>query len=100
MQQIRIGVVSTVNAAAGTVRVAFPDLDNMVSGELPVLSIGRLFAVPEPNDNAVCLLLGDGLGAGFFLGSFYAESAPDTTAGAVLAGSLTVTGTLYGGGRQ
>ncbi len=97
MQQIRIGVVSTVNASAGTVRVAFPDLDNMVSSELPVLSIGRLFAMPAIGDNAVCLLLGDGLGAGYFLGSFY-DGAPDTSVGAVLSGSLTITGTLYGGG--
>lgn len=98
MQQIKIGVVSTVDAAAGTVRVAFPDLDNMVSGDLPVLTIGRLFAMPVPGDNAVCLLLGDGLGAGYFLGSFYAGTAPNTSTGAVLSGSLTVTGTLYGGG--
>lgn len=34
---LRAGTVSTVNAADRTVRVTFPDRDDMVSGDLPVI---------------------------------------------------------------
>ncbi|MEK3770110.1 hypothetical protein MKY14_16280 [Paenibacillus sp. FSL R5-0887] len=34
---IRIGTVSTVNMTARTVRVTYPDKDNLVSGELLVI---------------------------------------------------------------
>ncbi|OMD00051.1 hypothetical protein MKX34_26710 [Paenibacillus sp. FSL R5-0636] len=34
---IRIGTVSTVNTIARTVRVSYPDKDDLVSGELPVI---------------------------------------------------------------
>jgi len=98
---IRIGVVSTTNPQQGTVRVAFPDRDNLVSDELPVLSIGGIFAMPRVGDPALCLFLGNDLGAGYYLGSFYTEGStvPDTSQGAVVPGNLTVTGYLYGGGQ-
>ncbi|MFD2384999.1 hypothetical protein ACFSWD_28440 [Paenibacillus xanthanilyticus] len=65
----------------------------MVSSELPVLRIGGLFGMPAVGDSAVCLMLDDGLGAGFFLGSFYEGIAP---AGPVLTGDLKVTGVIDG----
>lgn len=37
---IRVGTVSSVNAAEGTVRVAFAAQDDMVTYELPVITRG------------------------------------------------------------
>lgn len=43
---IRTGIVSTVDAAARTIRVTYPDKDDLVSGELPV--IGPIMIGLEP----------------------------------------------------
>lgn len=43
---IRTGIVSTVNAAARAVRVTYPDKDDLVSGELPVIGPAMIGIVP------------------------------------------------------
>ncbi|MDF9845527.1 MULTISPECIES: hypothetical protein [unclassified Paenibacillus] len=43
---IRTGIVSTVNTASRTVRVIYPDKDNLVSGELPVIGPTMIGIVP------------------------------------------------------
>jgi phage baseplate assembly protein gpV len=104
MGSIRIGTVSSINSAAGTVRVTFPDRDDAVSTELPVIRIGGFYALPSVGDPAVCLFPNDGP-EGYFLGSFFVSSVPGVSAGeSVVVGDLTVkgdvtiTGTLHGGG--
>lgn len=37
---LRVGRVSSVNGAACTARVTFPDKEGLVSAELPVLQVG------------------------------------------------------------
>jgi len=81
---IRPGVVSSIDAAAGTVRVTFPDREDFVSGELPVLTTGgwaRGNALPEVGESVLCLFLGNGLQAGFCLGSFFTvvDTPPGTS---------------------
>lgn len=104
---IRVGTVSTVNAERGTVRVTFPDKDDSVSNELPVLRLGGTFAMPHVGDNAVCLFLGNGIRAGFYLGSYYTEGqvVPPGVSDVVnidgdlgISGDVTIGGTLHGGG--
>ncbi|MEF3312608.1 hypothetical protein PV433_27330 [Paenibacillus sp. GYB004] len=97
---IRIGKVSTVNAANGTVRVVFPDKDDSVSGELPVLRLGGTLAMPSVGDNAVCLFLGNGLRAGFFLGTYGSGNSGEVKIDGDLLvnGDVTINGTLHGGG--
>jgi len=104
MGNIRIGTVSSINSADGTVRVTFPDRDDAVSAELPVLRIGGFYALPNIGDPAVCLFPDDGP-EGYFLGSFFASSVPVVAAGEsvvvgdlTVKGEVTVTGTLHGGG--
>lgn len=101
MQQlIRIGTISTVTPSAGTVRVAFTDRDDMVSGELPVLSVGGIFTMPVVGDAAVCLFLSDHVGTGFYLGTFYdGESVPDASNGPVVDGNLLIDGNLLVNGQ-
>ncbi len=81
---IRVGRVSTVNGAACRAKVTFPDKDNSVSAELPILQIGsngtQGYWVPEVNTQVLCLFLpnssGKGMSDGFILGAFYSQASP------------------------
>ncbi|MEC0269053.1 phage baseplate assembly protein V [Paenibacillus anseongense] len=72
---IRAGNVSSVNPQNGTVRVAFPDNSNLLSGELPVIisksKWAKTAAMPSVGDPVLCLFLSNGIQNGFCLGSFY-----------------------------
>ncbi|MGO4540381.1 phage baseplate assembly protein V [Paenibacillus sp. 2TAB19] len=72
--QIKVGKVSTVNAALAAVRVTFPDSDDLVSPELPLLVTPGVYALPEVGASALCLLFGGG--AGICLGSYYNDHDP------------------------
>lgn len=66
---IRIGKVSSINYPAGKVRVVFPDKNNIVTSELPLLSFE--YYMPAVNDVVICLFLGNGVSQGFCLGKYY-----------------------------
>ena len=78
----RIGKVSSVNGAACTVRVTFPD--DMVSAELPIVVVGshgtKGYWVPEVDTQVLCCFLpnpsGRGMNDGFVLGGFYSTEDP------------------------
>lgn len=74
---MRVGVVSSVDPEAGTVRVAFKDRDNMESYDLPVLVKNTLenrdYWMPDIDEQVLCVFLPIGLESGFVLGSFYTE---------------------------
>lgn len=91
---IRVGTVSSVNAAAGTVRVAFAAQDEMVTYELPVLTRGsknnKDYWLPDVDEQVLCLFLpnvsGRGVCEGFVLGTFYSSvDAPVENSGDVHA---------------
>lgn len=75
-----IGQVSTADPGSGSVRVTFPDRDNMVSAPLPVITPGgwgRANVFPEPGDTVLCAFLDNSRSAGFCLGTYYgSEDAP------------------------
>lgn len=73
---IRHGIVSSVNTEKCTARVTFPDKDNLVSAELPILqSAGvknKYYNLVDVGDSVVCLMTpNSGDGTGFILGSFF-----------------------------
>ena len=76
---VRVGIVSSTNPGNGTARVTFPDMDNVVSDELPVLSQGSLvrkhYWIPDVGEQVLCLMLpntsSNGSNEGFILGAFY-----------------------------
>lgn len=91
---IRVGTVSSVNAAAGTVRVAFAAQDDMVTYELPVITRGsknnKDYWLPDVDEQVLCLFLpntsGRGVRDGFVLGTFYSSvDAPVENSGDVYA---------------
>lgn len=91
---IRVGTVSSVNPAAGTVRVAFAAQDDMVTYELPVITRGsknnKDYWLPDVDEQVLCLFLpntsGRGVCEGFVLGTFYSSvDAPVENSGDVHA---------------
>lgn len=71
---IKIGQVNSVNPSQGTVQVLFPDKDDLVSNDLPMLN--HEYNMPNVGDQVLCLFLGNGLETGVCLGSFYSEVSP------------------------
>ncbi|MGW9124573.1 phage baseplate assembly protein V [Paenibacillus chitinolyticus] len=78
---IRAGIVSSVQASEGTVRVTFPDRNHYVTAGLPVVSPmggwARGNSLPAVGENVLCAFAGSGLQAGFCLGTFFtADKSP------------------------
>lgn len=82
---IRIGTVSAVNGESCSARVAFEDKDNMVSAELPIITIGsrqtKAYWLPEVGTQVLCIFQpnasGSGISKGFVIGAFYStQDAP------------------------
>jgi phage baseplate assembly protein V len=71
---IRVGQVSSVNEAKGTVRVKFDDKDSLISPELPMLD--SEYNIPSIGDQVLCLFLPNGLQQGFCLNGFFSEVNP------------------------
>lgn len=73
---IRIGEVSSVDAAKGTARVVFDDFDAVVSYDLQVVCrntfSNRDYVMPDIGEDVLCVFLPTGTEAGFVLGSVYA----------------------------
>lgn len=82
---IRVGVVSDRSTKLCAVRVVFEDQDNLVSGWLPVIlpqtGSTKDFMLPDIDERVVCLFLGNGIEAGFCIGSFYAGGLPGGVSG-------------------
>lgn len=79
---IRQGYVSAVYPDRNTVRVTFPDEDNLVSGELQILTSyaggTKLFTMPDVNEMVVVAMSGndDSAGTGYVLGSVFTAKTP------------------------
>ena len=84
----RVGLVSSVDGPKCTAKVTFPDKDDMVSDDLPIVIIGshgtQQYWLPEIGTQVLCCFLpnpcGHGMNQGFILGGFYstADPAPET----------------------
>lgn len=76
---VQTGKVNSINYDAGTVRVIFDDIQNSISGELPMLS-GE-YKMPDVGDKVLCIFLSNNPSRGFCLGKYYQSSNPSQTAG-------------------
>ena len=78
---IRIGRVSSVNAAACAARVAFDDEDDLVSAELPVVvpcsKDNKAYWLPDIDTQVLCIFQphasGKGINDGYIVGAFYSS---------------------------
>lgn len=69
---IRIGTVSSINYKEGKLRVCFEDQDNIVTDELPMLSLE--YEMPNIGESVLCLFLGNGITNGFCLGRYFYDN--------------------------
>lgn len=80
---IKVGEISSINPQEHTARVVFPDDDNAVSYDLPVLCRNSLenhdYAMPDVGEDALCLFLPGGAESGVILGTFYAGDVTPPT---------------------
>lgn len=74
-QMFRVGQIQSRSPESMTVRVAFDELDGMVSEPMQILSPlsgnAKHYYLPDEGEHVLCLFLGNGLQEGFVLGSFY-----------------------------
>lgn len=81
---VRFGVVSAVYPQRHSCRLTFPDKDNLVSAEMPILipagAKNSYYSLPDVGDECVCICPNnDDSNGGFVLGSFYHDNAPPPT---------------------
>lgn len=69
MDLIRVGIVDGVNEQEGTIRVIFPDYDDMVVDDIALLSFEQRF--PNVDESVVCIFLPNGTQQGFCLGPYF-----------------------------
>lgn len=71
----RVGLVVSTAPGNGTVRVQFPDVDNVVSYDMQVLfqktHQDKAYWMPDIGELVPCIFLGNGPEAGFVLGAVY-----------------------------
>lgn len=67
MEMLRVGKVSSVDKRKLFVKVTYPDKDNIVSTELPVLNAG-IFILPKVDDFVLVAYLPNSKGGGVCLG--------------------------------
>lgn len=72
MNNIRAGIVDGINATKGTIRVTFPDIDDMVTDDIALFSAEQSF--PEIGDPVVCIFLSNGSQQGFCLGPYFNDN--------------------------
>jgi phage baseplate assembly protein V len=76
-QIVRVGLVVAVFPDKGTVRVTLPDRDGVVTQELPVMvrkaQEDKFYALPDIDEQVLCVFLPYGLEQGFVLGAMYSK---------------------------
>lgn len=68
---VKVGKINSIDASKGTVSVLFPDYQNLISDNLPLLS--SEYKIPKIGSSVLCIFLGNGLEQGFCLGEFYSN---------------------------
>lgn len=75
---VRVGLVSSVDPDAQTVRVVFDDKEETVSYDLPIVVPftfkNKVQRLPDIDDQVLCIFLPNGEEEGFILGGFYSTA--------------------------
>lgn len=81
---VKEGIISEVFPERHTARVTFEDKDNMVSAELPIITLwameNKAYALPDIGETVLCLFAtnADTTGEGWIIGSrFHDKSTPN-----------------------
>lgn len=83
MNEIRVGNVSSINYAAGTVRVVYPDRSDKSTAELPVFcGFGKEYQMPEVGDLVLVVHLSNDSSMGIAVGKFWNRTMTPKKSGA------------------
>lgn len=69
--EIRIGKVSSINYEKGMMRVTYPDRDDAVTAEIPVLSFTDEYKMPQIGDEVMVSHFSNGSAAGIVMGRYW-----------------------------
>ena len=80
---IRVGKVSSVDAANGTIKVSYPQLDKAVTASIPYANFADTYKMPKVGSWVIVLHLSTGASAGICLGNYWASGStpPEGIAG-------------------
>lgn len=80
---IRVGKVSSVNVANGTIKVSYPQLDKAVTTEIPYANFADTYKMPQVGSWVIVLHLSTGASAGICLGNYWGSGSkpPEGIAG-------------------
>lgn len=79
---VRIGRVSSIDAASGMISVTYPDLDDSTTAKFPVFSFTDEYKMPQIGQSVLVLHLSNGQSAGIVLGRYWNETnAPPVSSG-------------------
>lgn len=89
-RMVRVGRVSSINPNEMSARVTFPDMDDSVSDDLPIMTFGsqtaKSYWMPDIDEQVLCLMLpntsGKGSNDGFIIGSFFSDADKPVKMGA------------------
>ena len=78
---IRVGKISSIDAATGMAKVTYPDMDDAVTADFPILTFNEEYMMPEVGESVLVLHLSNGVTEGVILGTFWNldEHYPDVT---------------------
>ena len=68
---VRIGRVSKINYDTGMIEATYPQYDNSVTPEFPVISFNDEYKMPKIGDEVLVVHLSNGETAGIVLGKFW-----------------------------
>lgn len=72
-KEIRIGKVSKIDYKNGMISATYIDMDDDVTDEFPVFSMGDEYKMPEVGDEVLVLHLSNGSTAGIVMGRYWNE---------------------------
>lgn len=81
---VRIGRVSKINYETGMIEATYPQYDDSVTPEFPVVSFNDEYKMPKIGDEIAVLHLSNGAAAGVILGHYWNETNKPAENGAGL----------------
>lgn len=78
---VRIGKVSSINYDEGLIRVTYPEMDDLVTGEFPVFNFNGEYKMPKIGAQVIVLHLSNGTTAGVVLGTMWSSASSSKLTG-------------------
>lgn len=96
MNEIRVGRVSSIDYAAGTAKIAYPDKSSTGTADFPVFCGMKEYQMPKVDDQVLVLHLSNDSSIGIVMGRFWsAKTVPNQGTPGAYRKDLNDSGTAY-----